>query len=74
MPTMEMLRQRLHNLGWKTDDDGQRADDGSWWLVATSCGHIIVALADTQNEVWSAACRLAMRLTREDYGRLEFFR
>ena len=74
MPTTDMLRQRLRGLGWKTRDDAEQALDGSWWLIAESCGHTIVALADTEYEVWSAACLTAMRLTREDYGRSESVR
>jgi hypothetical protein len=72
MPTTEMMRQRLRDLGWRLLDDAQQAPDGSWWLIAESCGHDIIALADTQLEVWSRACAMAMKLTREGYGRSEF--
>ena len=42
------MRHRLQSLGWKPLDDAQQADDGSWWLSAQSCGHTIVALADSR--------------------------
>jgi hypothetical protein len=71
MPTTELLRQRLRGLGWKPLSDAQQAEDGSWSLIARSCGHTIVALADTRQEVWSAACLMAMRLTREGFGHSE---
>ena len=64
MLTTEMLRHRLCSLGWKILDDARQADDGSWFLIAQSCGHNIVALADTEQEVWLAACAMAMKLTR----------
>jgi hypothetical protein len=73
MPTTEMMRQRLRDLGWRLLD-AQAAQDGSWFLLAQSCGHTIVALADSQREVWSAACALAMKLTREGCARSEFLR
>jgi hypothetical protein len=38
-----MLRQRLRRLGWKVINSGP-AVDGSWWLIARSCEHHIVAL------------------------------
>jgi len=74
MLTTEMMRQRLRDLGWRLLDDAQQAEDGSWWLCARSCGHTIVALADMRHEVWSLACSMAMKLTREGYGRSEFAR
>jgi hypothetical protein len=64
MPTTEMLRQRLYWLGWKTLEGAKQAEDGSWYLIARSCGHTVVALADTQHETWAAACAMAMKLTR----------
>ena len=64
MLTTEMLRHQLRCLGWKPLGDAQQAEDGSWWLIARSCGHKIVALADTEHEVWLAACSTAMNLTR----------
>jgi len=64
MLTTEMLRHRLCSLGWKILDDARQAEDGSWWLIAQSCGHNVVALADTEHEVWLAACSTAMKLTR----------
>jgi len=74
MLTTEMMRQRLRDLGWRLLDDARQADDGSWWLIAQSCGHTIVALADTRQEVWSRACSMAMKLTRDGYVRSEFVR
>jgi hypothetical protein len=59
------MRHRLQSLGWKTLDDARQADDGSWWLNAQSCGHTIVALADSRQEVWSLACSMAMKVTRD---------
>ena len=58
------MRHRLQCLGWKVLDDARQADDGSWWLNAQSCGHTIVALADNHQEVWSLACSMALKLTR----------
>jgi hypothetical protein len=68
MQMTDMLRRRLRALGWKTLGDAEQAEDGSWSLVAQSDGHTIVALADTRQEVWSAASLMAMRLAREGYG------
>jgi hypothetical protein len=61
--TTDMFRHRLCSLGWKILDDARQAEDGSWWLIAQSCGHNLVALADTEQEVWWAACWTAMKLT-----------
>jgi hypothetical protein len=57
------MRHRLQHLGWKVLD-GAQADDGTWWLNAQSCGHTIVAHADSRQEVWSLACSMALKLTR----------
>jgi hypothetical protein len=38
-------------------------------LIAQSCGHNIVALADTEHEVWLAACSTALNLTRSGSAR-----
>ena len=57
-----MLRDRLECLGWKVISVAQ-ADDGSWFLLAESCGHTIVSLADTKDAVWSLACSMALKLT-----------
>jgi hypothetical protein len=73
MPTTEMMRQRLRDLGWRLLD-AQAAPDGSWFLIAQSCGHTIIALANTQHEVWSGACAMAVKLTREGHGRSEVVR
>ena len=61
--TTEALLHRLECLGWKLLAGGQRPD-GRWWQTATSCGHTVVALADTRHEAWSAACAMALNLTR----------
>jgi hypothetical protein len=61
--TTDVFRHRLTCLGWKILDDARQAEDGSWWLIAQSCGHSIVALADREHEVWSAACSMAFSLT-----------
>jgi hypothetical protein len=57
------MRHRLQYLGWRTLGRGQQID-GRWWVFAGSCGHTIIAIADTPHEVWSAACAMAMKLTR----------
>ena len=64
--TADVFRHRLECLGWQTVGDAQEAEDGTWSLVAQSCGHNIVALADTEHEVWSAACSMAMKLTQSE--------
>jgi hypothetical protein len=63
-----VLRHRLECLGWKTFG-AQQAEDGSWFVVARSCGHTLVALANTENEVCSAACSLSLKLTVSDVAR-----
>lgn len=64
------LRHRLRCLGWKTFDRERQTRDGRWWVYATSCGHTIIAFADSRREAWSAACSMAMKLTREGSARL----
>lgn len=66
--TVKVLRHRLECLGWETLDS-RRQPDGRWWLLATSCGHAIVALGDSREEIWSAACSMAMKMTREGLAR-----
>ena len=61
--------QRLELLGWKTLDEG-RQEDGRYCVLAKSCGHFIVAFADTRREAWVAASKMAMKLTREGPLRL----
>jgi len=58
--TAEM--QRLECLGWRTVSEGRRKD--RWFIHATSCGHSIIALAETQSEAWSAMFSMALKLTR----------
>jgi len=64
MPTLEELNQRLRCLGWRTFDKERQLKSGRWCLYAYSCGHIIVALADSRRGAWSAAYLMAMKLTR----------
>jgi hypothetical protein len=45
-------------------DEGQQ-EDGRYCLLAKSCGHFIVAFADTRKEAWAAASKMAMKLTRK---------
>ena len=65
--TSKVLRDRLRCLGWKTCDDGRRLESGRWSLFAKSCGHTLVAIADTRKEAWSAACAMALNLTRNGF-------
>ena len=67
--TTEVLRHWLECLGWKPLDKGQQKD-GCWCVLAMSCGHTVLVFADTHSEAWSAACSLAMKLTREGLLRL----
>jgi hypothetical protein len=61
------LRHRLLRLGWKTLGRGQQID-GRWWVFAASCGHTIIAIADTPHEAWSATCAMALKLTRDRFS------
>jgi len=61
--------KKLECLGWKTLDEGQE-EDGRYCVFAESCGHFVIAFADTRSEAWSAVCSLAMKLTREGLVRL----
>jgi hypothetical protein len=61
--TSELLCYRLECLGWQLLSDGQQTD-GRCWLLATSCGHTIVAIADNRDDAQAAACSLTMKLTR----------
>ena len=62
---------QLELLGWRVLDEG-RQEDGRYCLLAKSCGHFLIALADTRNQAWSAACSKALRLTWEGLLRLPF--
>ena len=66
--TTEVLRYRLEHLGWKALREGRH--DGRWCVLAASCGHFVVALANSRHEAWSASCAMAMKLTREGLLRL----
>jgi len=61
MPITKM-RHFLTCLGWKTFHDG-RGKDGRWCVCATSCGHTVIAIADTREDAWSAACSTAIDVT-----------
>ncbi len=61
--TPRAFRRRLECLGWRALAGGQRADS-RWWQMAASCGHTIVAIANTETQAWAAAWSLALKLTR----------
>ena len=63
------MTAQLECLGWRVLDEG-RQEDGRYCVLAKSCGHYVIALADTRHAAWSAACSLAMKLTREGLLRL----
>ncbi len=60
----ETLYHRLLCLGWKAIDEGRQLD-GSWCVLALSCGHAILVFADSRQEAWSALCSMALKSTRE---------
>lgn len=64
--TTETLCHRLQCLGWKPLDE-KRQSDGSWCVLAVSCGHAILAFADSRQQAWSVACSMAMKLTRKGF-------
>ena len=66
--TTELLLHQLACLGWKVLNEGQQAD--GWYVLAASCGHTVLAIADTRRAAESAARSLAMKLTREGVLRL----
>jgi hypothetical protein len=66
------MRNRLSCLGWKTFDNGRQLANGRWWLFAQSCRHTIVALADSRQEAWSAACAMALKLTRNGWAHVVY--
>jgi hypothetical protein len=63
--TTNHMRHRLECLGWAALSE-TRQPDGRWSVWATSCCHTILAIADNRHDVWSAACEMAMKLTREE--------
>ncbi len=67
--TISQSRHWLCCLGWKTREDGRQLRDGRWCVVARSCGHTLLALADAQEEAWSVACSLALKATRNGWAR-----
>jgi len=50
-------------LGWKAIYHG--GQNGRWSVCAASCGQTVVAIADTREEAWSAACSTAFNVMRE---------
>jgi hypothetical protein len=60
--TSELLCHRLELLGWKALDEG-RQEDGRYCILVESCGHFVLAFADTRSEALTAATSLALRLT-----------
>ena len=60
--------QRLESLGWKPLGEERQKDH--WCVLAESCGHKIIVVADARDEAWVAACKMAMKLTREGLLRL----
>jgi len=67
--TTDQLHHRLECLGWRVINEGRQEDD-RYYVLAKSCQHYVIALADTRCAAWSAACSLAMKLTREGLLRL----
>ena len=65
--TTRTLCHRLECLGWRSLDESRQLD-GSWRVLAVSCGHAICAFADNRKQAWSMACSMAMRLTRGEPG------
>lgn len=62
--TSEAFHQRLECIGWKILGGERHRKSGHWCLFAYSCGHTIVVITDSRKEAWSAACSMAMKLTR----------
>ena len=54
--------QRLENLGYRVLDEG-RQEDGRYCVLAKSCGHFVIAFADSRKEAWAAVCGMALNLT-----------
>jgi len=63
------MRHRIECLGWKILSNEKSLPDGCWRLIAQSCGHTIVVLADSPRETWSAACAMALKLTRNGWAK-----
>lgn len=59
---MNSEQQRLARLGWRALDAG-RQEDGRYCVLAKSCGHLVISLADTREDAWLGACALAMKVT-----------
>jgi len=63
------MRHFLTCLGWKSSDEGRR-EDGRWCVRAKSCGHTVIAIGETQEEAWSAACSTALNVTAPSLRKL----
>jgi hypothetical protein len=59
---MISLHHRLESLGWRVIETGWC--DARYRVVAKSCGHRIIGIANTASEAYVATCRMAMKLTR----------
>ena len=54
---------QIRDLGWVAVDDGTPTTDGRWCvLVMRDPCETILAIADTREEAWSAACAMAVKL------------
>jgi len=67
--TTRQLHHDLELIGWRTLGEG-RLSGGRYCVLARSCGHYIIALADKQRTAFSAARNMAMKLTLEGSLRL----
>lgn len=59
---MTTEQHRLTSLGWRALDEGH-GEDGRYRVVAHSCGHYVMSVADTREKAWAAACSLALKIT-----------
>jgi hypothetical protein len=54
---------QIRDLGWVAFDDGKPTTDGRWCvLLLRDPKEMILAIADTQAEAWSAARAMAVKL------------
>jgi hypothetical protein len=67
--TTSVFRHQLECLGWKSWEKAIRFDNDRWCVAVYSCGHTILALADSRKEVWSAAWSMAFKLTFNGHAR-----
>ena len=61
--TIEVLRDRLECLGWKTLDE-RHDDENHYAVLAESCHELILAFGSAREQAWQVTCRMAMKLTR----------